>query len=86
MVFLIQNTQNRDTLAVQVKLAELIIAVKGAQNRLANAEDLTEEQLTDLHEQYRQRAEAASEALNSRRERTKKNIKVVSTHSRGDES
>jgi low affinity Fe/Cu permease len=45
MVFLIQNTQNRDTLAVQVKLAELIIAVKGAQNRLANAEDLTEEEL-----------------------------------------
>ena len=86
MVFLIQNTQNRDTLAVQVKLAELIIAVKGAQNRLANAEDLTEEQLTDLHEQYRQRAEAASEALNSRRERTKKNIKVVSTNPRGDES
>src|SRR3569832_464567 len=42
MVFLIQNTQNRDTLAVQVKLAELIIAVKGAKNSLATVEDLSE--------------------------------------------
>jgi len=40
MVFLIQNTQNRDTLALQVKLSELIIAVQGAKNRLATAEDL----------------------------------------------
>src|ERR1051325_7417136 len=61
MVFLIQNTQNRDTLAVQVKLAELIIAVKGAQNRLANAEDLTEEELEELHEDYRKRADTARE-------------------------
>src|SRR5205807_5275968 len=36
MVFLIQNTQNRDSMAVQVKLSELIIAAEGAQNRLAN--------------------------------------------------
>ena len=36
MVFLIQHTQNRDTLAVQLKLAELIIAVKGAENRLGD--------------------------------------------------
>ena len=45
MVFLIQHTQNRDTLALQLKLAELIIAVEGAENRLATAEDLSEEDL-----------------------------------------
>jgi low affinity Fe/Cu permease len=71
MVFLIQNTQNRDTLAVQVKLAELIIAVKGAQNRLANAEDLTEDELEKLHEEYRSQAEAACEVLTSRRQKNK---------------
>ena len=45
MVFLIQNTQNRDTLALQIKLAELIVAVDGAKNSLANAEDM--ERLAD---------------------------------------
>src|SRR6266496_667550 len=43
MVFLIQNTQNRDTMALQLKLAELIITMKGAKNSLATIEDLTEE-------------------------------------------
>ena len=45
MVFLIQNTQNRDTLALQLKLAELIIAMQGAKNNIATAEDLSEEDL-----------------------------------------
>jgi low affinity Fe/Cu permease len=67
MVFLIQNTQNRDTLAVQLKLAELIIAVKGAENRLATAEDLSEEDLEGLHEDYRKRAQEALDHLNRRR-------------------
>jgi low affinity Fe/Cu permease len=78
MVFLIQNTQNRDTLAVQVKLAELIIAVKGAQNRLANAEDLTEEELTELHEEYRRKAETACEALTTKRKKRKPGLHPVS--------
>jgi len=56
---------------VQVKLAELIIAVQGAQNRLANAEDLSEEELTELHEEYRNQADAASQALTNRREKKK---------------
>jgi len=72
MVFLIQNTQNRDTLAIQVKLAELIIALRGAQNRLAIAEDMTEEDLERLHEEYRTRAEATLEHLESRRARARK--------------
>jgi low affinity Fe/Cu permease len=67
MVFLIQNTQNRDQLALQVKLSELIIAVKGAENRLATAEDLTEEDLERLHDEFRARAEAALSSLEERR-------------------
>jgi low affinity Fe/Cu permease len=57
MVFLIQHTQNRDTLALQLKLAELIIAFKGAENRIATIEDMEEDDLERLHEDYRQRAE-----------------------------
>jgi len=71
MVFLIQNTQNRDALAVQVKLADLIIAVEGAHNRLANAEELSEEELEILHDDYRKQATLAAEALESRRGRPK---------------
>src|SRR6267142_5309059 len=58
MVFLIQNTQNRDTMALQIKLSELIIAVRGAHNSLAAAEDLTEEELERLHQEYCSRADA----------------------------
>jgi low affinity Fe/Cu permease len=71
MVFLIQHTQNRDTLAVQLKLAELIIAVKGAENRLATAEDLSEKELEQLHEDYRHRADEALDHLNRRRAQLK---------------
>jgi low affinity Fe/Cu permease len=67
MVFLIQHTQNRDTLALQLKLAELIIAMKGAENEIATAEDLSEEELEQLHAEYRKRAEATLENLNRRR-------------------
>jgi low affinity Fe/Cu permease len=67
MVFLIQNTQNRDTLALQLKLAELIIAVKGAENELATAEDLSEDELEQLHGEYRRRAEETLDHLNRRR-------------------
>jgi low affinity Fe/Cu permease len=45
MVFLIQNTQNRDTEALQIKLDELIRAVEPARNRLIDLEDLTEEEM-----------------------------------------
>jgi len=68
MVFLIQHTQNRDTLALQLKLAELIIAMKGAENSVATIEDLPEEQLEELHKKLCARADAAGEELESRRE------------------
>jgi low affinity Fe/Cu permease len=54
MVFLIQATQNRDTLALHVKLSELIIALKGADNRIAGIEDASDEELEAAHEQARE--------------------------------
>lgn len=56
MVFLIQSTQNRDTLALQVKLAELILHMPGVPNQIADAEDMSVKQLEGLHEQYKTRA------------------------------
>jgi len=67
MVFLIQNTQNRDTMALQVKLSELIIAMKGAENRFAAVEELSDEELEQLHQDLSARAQATSDALNVRR-------------------
>lgn len=74
MVFLIQNTQNRDTLAVQIKLSELIIAVKGAKNRLASVEDLSESELEKLHKEYSALAESAENALQVRRAKKKPHL------------
>src|SRR5262245_49324605 len=48
MVFLIQNTQNRDALAMQVKLDELIRAMKGAHTALLDLEELNEEELSQI--------------------------------------
>lgn len=67
MVFLIQNTQNRDTMAVQLKLSELILKIDEAENRFATAEDMSDEQLEELHEELRQQAEDALGQLNTRR-------------------
>ena len=66
MVFLIQNTQNRDSLAFQIKLAELIIAVRGAHNQVAAAEDMSDKDLEALHAAYRKRAEETLDRLKSR--------------------
>jgi low affinity Fe/Cu permease len=53
MVFLIQNTQNRDAKAMQLKLDELIRALRGARNQLVDLEDLSDEDLKKLDEQFR---------------------------------
>ena len=53
MVFLIQNTQNRDAKAMHLKLDELIRALKGARNQLVDVEDLSDEDLKKLEEQFR---------------------------------
>jgi len=52
-VFLIQNTQNRDAKAVHLKLDELISSVAGARNRLVDLEDLSDEELAQLQDQFR---------------------------------
>src|SRR5689334_11014560 len=52
-VFLIQNTQNRDAKAMQLKLDELILAVEGARNKLVHLEDLTDQELEQLHIQFK---------------------------------
>jgi low affinity Fe/Cu permease len=53
MVFLIQNTQNRDAKAVHLKLDELIRAIKDARNELVDLEDLSDEELQKLEAQFR---------------------------------
>jgi low affinity Fe/Cu permease len=68
MVFLIQHTQNRDTIALQVKLAELIIAMHGANNQIATAEDLSDEELEALHNAYCNRASETLDSLKARRD------------------
>jgi low affinity Fe/Cu permease len=63
MVFLIQNTQNRDTHALQIKLDELIRATKGAHNALLDLEELSEKELLKIRDRYEKLAEQAREAL-----------------------
>ena len=62
MVFLIQNTQNRDTQALQVKMDEIIRVTKGAHNALINLEELSEEDVQKIQELYRKLAEHAQDA------------------------
>jgi len=61
MVFLIQNTQNRDAKAVHLKLDELIRAIQGARNRLVDLEKLSDEELTKLEEQFTRLRKKAAE-------------------------
>jgi low affinity Fe/Cu permease len=60
MVFLIQNTQNRDTLALQLKLNELILATKAARNELVDIEEASEEDLAVLKKDETKRAKRRS--------------------------
>jgi len=57
MVFLIQNTQNRDAKAMHLKLDELISAVKAAHNEMINIEDLSDKQLEEIALHYRKKKE-----------------------------
>ena len=69
MVFLIQNTQNRDTEALQIKLDELIRAMEGAQNVVLDLEELDDKELEEFRKDYLKLAEAA------RREMKRKKVK-----------
>ena len=70
MVFLIQNTQNRDTEAMQVKLDELIRATQGAQNALLCLEDLDEKTFEEFRKRYQALAREARAHLQERAEHT----------------
>lgn len=67
MVFLIQNTQNRDSEALHVKLDELIRANKGAHNALLDLEELEEDELDKIRADYEKLAEGARSAIAKRK-------------------
>jgi low affinity Fe/Cu permease len=68
MVFLIQNTQNRDAKAVHLKLDELLRAIKGARNELVDLEGLSDEDLKKLEKQFQQIRRKAEHDGNHRRD------------------
>jgi low affinity Fe/Cu permease len=70
MVFLLQNTQNRDARALHLKLDELVRSVKTARNRLIDLEDCTDEEIEQLERQFR--------VLRAREERKRANGGVTS--------
>jgi len=70
MVFLIQNTQNRDAEALQIKIDELIRATKGAHNALLDLEELEQDNLDEFRRRYQLLASAARAELASGRQDT----------------
>jgi low affinity Fe/Cu permease len=70
MVFLIQRSQNKDALAIHLKLNEIVAALEGASNRLIDVEDLTEEEIKTLHNHYQRLVAMA-----------KNDIKLTQSHS-----
>lgn len=69
MVFLIQNTQNRDGEAIQIKLDELLQTSKGARTSLLDSEDLSDEELDSIKQHYIKLAEIAHTNLTKRKHR-----------------
>ena len=69
MVFLIQNTQNRDTEALQIKLDEIIRSTKGARNEVLDLEEIDEKGLDEIRKEYLHLAEMARQHLESRGEK-----------------
>ena len=70
MVFLIQKSQNKESIAVQLKLNELVAANSGASNRLLNIQDLSEEELNTLYEHYRKLVELTQKAKSNTKSHT----------------
>jgi low affinity Fe/Cu permease len=72
MVFLIQNTQNRDSKAVHLKLDELIRALAGARDDLVDLEELSDEDLEKLEQEFRGLSERASRVQEAKKKRASK--------------
>jgi low affinity Fe/Cu permease len=70
MVFLIQRSQNKDALAIHLKLNEIVAALEGASNRLIDVEDLTEAEIKTLHTYYKKLVDMA-----------RKDLKLTMSHS-----
>jgi low affinity Fe/Cu permease len=79
MVFLIQNTQNRDSAAMQIKLDELIRALKGAHNELVDLEDMSEEELELMKAHYTRLASQARAKLGKRPRRSEEKTDQTET-------
>jgi low affinity Fe/Cu permease len=67
IVFLIQNTQNRDAKAIHLKLDELIFHLKGPRNRLLNVEDLSDEEMEKLHAEFERAAKKRRQSPSEKR-------------------
>lgn len=63
MVFLIQRAQNKDALAIHLKLNEIVAILEGASNRLIDVEDLSEDEIATLHKYYQELARMAKKDL-----------------------
>jgi low affinity Fe/Cu permease len=72
MVFLLQNTQNRDSKNTQLKLDEIIRALKGARNDLLDLDHLSEDDLQRLEDEFQQLSDRASSARTARKHRPAK--------------
>jgi low affinity Fe/Cu permease len=84
MVFLIQNTQNRDAKAIHLKLDELIRSVKGARNHLVNLEEFTDDELANLQKQFEQVRRHATEKVMRRADEAGE--KAEQAHRRADDA
>jgi low affinity Fe/Cu permease len=69
MVFLIQNTQNRDAFAMHLKLDELILAVEKARNNLVDLEDLSDAELANLQKEFARLSKAETDTVNALEEK-----------------
>ena len=67
MVFLIQNTQNRDAKAIHLKLDELLKGVTGARNGMVDAENMSDEELERLHNEFKKIHEHYATELDRRK-------------------
>ena len=82
MVFLIQRTQNKDALAIHIKLNELVAAVQGASNRVVDIEALTEGELQELEKHYAELARLAREDVDPKRSQSVEDARARHTAKR----